>query len=120
MDNKDLLTELQAIVAQRIAERAEGSYTAYLATAGLDKILKKVGEESAETIIAAKNLEACAKGGPAESDAREALKGEAGDLLYHLTVMLEVLGVGAGEVEALLRERMKKQSNLKDGPKGAR
>ena len=120
MDNKDLLIELQEIVNSRIDEHVEGSYTAYLFDSGLDKILKKVGEESAETIIAAKNLEACGKSRSAEKAAREELKGEVGDLLYHLTVMLEVLGVGAGEVEDLLRERMKKKGNLKDGMKSVR
>ena len=120
MADKDLLIELQELVTRRIDEHVEGSYTAYLIDAGLDKILKKVGEESAETIIAAKNLAACANDNAAEAEAREALKGEAGDLLYHLIVMLEVLGVGAGEVEDLLRERMKKKGNLKDGLKNAR
>jgi len=52
----DILKDLYQIVEQRRAEKAEGSYTAYLFEAGLDKILKKLGEEAAETIIAAKNL----------------------------------------------------------------
>ena len=120
MDNMDLLRELQEIVESRIDEHVEGSYTAYLFDAGLDKILKKVGEECAETIIAAKNLEVCIQNSPTEGEAREALKGEVGDLIYHLIVMLEVLGVDVDEVEDLLRERMKKKGNLKDGMKGVR
>ncbi|MDR3365201.1 MAG: phosphoribosyl-ATP diphosphatase [Clostridiales Family XIII bacterium] len=107
----DLLKDLYEIVEQRRAEREEGSYTAYLFGAGLDKILKKVGEETSETIIAAKNL-AGAKG-PEAGGAREALKGEVGDLLYHLAVMLCELGVEPGEIDGLLRGRMQKTGNLK-------
>ncbi|MCL1896278.1 MAG: phosphoribosyl-ATP diphosphatase [Clostridiales bacterium] len=102
----DILTDLYEIVERRRAEREEGSYTVYLFDSGLDKILKKLGEEAAETIIAAKNLKA------AEAE-REALVGEAGDLIYHLVVMLNELGVPPEEVEALLRERMKRTGNLK-------
>ena len=54
----------------------EGSYTCYLFDKGLDKILKKVGEECAETIIAAKN------------GRQEETVGEISDLIYHLTVMM--------------------------------
>src|SRR4030095_3714155 len=50
-----LLNNLYELIATRDRERREGSYTTYLFNNGLDKILKKVGEESAETIIAAKN-----------------------------------------------------------------
>ena len=47
--------QMEAVIAQRRAEPQEGSYTCYLFEKGIDKILKKVGEECAETIIAAKN-----------------------------------------------------------------
>ena len=47
--------QMESVIAQRRAEPQEGSYTCYLFDKGLDKILKKVGEECAETIIAAKN-----------------------------------------------------------------
>ena len=107
----DILTELYELVEERRAAREEGSYTAYLFGAGLDKILKKLGEECAETVIAAKNLEA------AEGDAvglREALANETGDLIYHLTVMLSELGVRPEEIEDVLRARMKKTGNLKE------
>jgi len=105
----DILNELYDLVERRKAEREEGSYTAYLFDSGLDKILKKLGEECAETLIAAKNLEA--REGDAE--ARDALVNETGDLIYHLTVMLSELGVRPEEVEAVLRERMQKTGNLK-------
>jgi phosphoribosyl-ATP pyrophosphohydrolase/phosphoribosyl-AMP cyclohydrolase len=71
-----VLDELYALVETRKRDRPAGSYTTYLFDQGLDKILKKVGEESSETIIAAKNEDP------------EALAREASDLLYHLIVLL--------------------------------
>jgi phosphoribosyl-ATP pyrophosphohydrolase/phosphoribosyl-AMP cyclohydrolase len=72
----DGLARLHLLIESRKRERPEGSYTSYLFDQGLDKILKKVGEEVAETIIAAKN------------DDREALVREVADLLYHLVVLM--------------------------------
>ena len=103
----DILTELYELVEKRKAEREEGSYTAYLFDEGLDKILKKLGEECTETIIAAKNLKAGGAG------ARDALVNETGDLIYHITVMLSELGLRPEEVEDVLRTRMQKTGNLK-------
>jgi phosphoribosyl-ATP pyrophosphohydrolase len=112
----DILKDLYTIVEQRKTEREEGSYTAYLFEKGLDKILKKVAEETGETIIAAKSLEA-AEGGnaPAEEVAalREDFTGEIADLLYHLVVMQSALGVSADAVETVLEERAGKRGNLK-------
>ncbi|WP_052339726.1 bifunctional phosphoribosyl-AMP cyclohydrolase/phosphoribosyl-ATP diphosphatase HisIE [Gorillibacterium massiliense] len=71
-----ILSELESIIARRDAERPEGSYTTYLFEKGLDKILKKIGEETSEVIIAAKNGD------------NEELRGEASDLLFHLMVLL--------------------------------
>jgi phosphoribosyl-ATP pyrophosphohydrolase/phosphoribosyl-AMP cyclohydrolase len=89
----DTLAELYAVIESRRRERPAGSYTTYLFEQGLDKILKKVGEEAAETIIAAKN-----------DDAR-AFVGEVSDLLYHLLVLLAERGVQPQEVEAELSRR---------------
>jgi phosphoribosyl-ATP pyrophosphohydrolase/phosphoribosyl-AMP cyclohydrolase len=75
------LSSLYELVAARKRERPEGSYTTYLFDQGLDKILKKVGEEATETIVAAKN------GDP------ESLIKETADLLYHLVVLLVERGV---------------------------
>ena len=111
----DILRELDEIVKRRKAEREEGSYTAYLYDEGLDKVLKKLGEETTETIIAAKNLDVCQNSGLDQDGSRKALEGESGDLLYHLVVMLDMLGVEIDDVEELLRERMKKTKNLKQG-----
>ncbi|WP_172198170.1 bifunctional phosphoribosyl-AMP cyclohydrolase/phosphoribosyl-ATP diphosphatase HisIE [Saccharibacillus qingshengii] len=73
----DVLGELEGIIAERDRERPEGAYTTYLFEKGIDKILKKVGEETAESIIAAKN------GDNAE------LRLEVSDLIYHLLVLLQ-------------------------------
>lgn len=71
-----IFNELEALIAAREAERPEGSYTTYLFEKGVDKILKKVGEEAAEVIIAAKNR------------SHDELQYEAADLLFHLLVLL--------------------------------
>jgi len=90
------LEQLYQLVAERERERPENSYTTYLFDEGLDKILKKVGEESAETIIAAKNNEI------------EPLVAEAADLLYHLVVLLVARGVTLDQLRAeLVRRRSK-------------
>jgi phosphoribosyl-ATP pyrophosphohydrolase/phosphoribosyl-AMP cyclohydrolase len=75
-----LLTRLYALIEERERTRPEGSYTTYLFDQGLDKILKKVGEEAAETIIAAKN------------EGSRLLVGEVSDLVYHLLVLLVARG----------------------------
>jgi phosphoribosyl-ATP pyrophosphohydrolase/phosphoribosyl-AMP cyclohydrolase len=87
------LAGLYELVEGRNAERPAGSYTTYLFEAGLDKILKKVGEESAETIIAAKNGDA------------PALVAEVSDLLNHLLVLLVERGVKLEEIESELSRR---------------
>ena len=112
----DLLKDLYDIVEVRKVEKEEGSYTAYLFESGLDKILKKLGEECSETIIGAKSLEAAVSLGNEEniSKTKEELVGEIGDLLYHLTAMMVERGVSFEEIDALLRERMSKQGNLKE------
>jgi phosphoribosyl-ATP pyrophosphohydrolase/phosphoribosyl-AMP cyclohydrolase len=89
----ELLKQLYALILSRREERPEGSYTTYLFNEGLDKILKKVGEESAETIIAAKNEEPLA------------LVAEVSDLIYHLLVLLVERGVALEDVAAELARR---------------
>ncbi len=88
-----LLNRLYELIESRERERPEGSYTTYLFNSGLDKILKKVGEESAETIIAAKNED------------RSRLTAEASDLVYHLLVLLVERGVSLDEIRAELTTR---------------
>jgi len=98
---EDTLKALYDTVIERRDNPQEGSYTCYLLDTGLDKILKKVGEESAETIIAAKN------------GAHDELVGEIGDLLYHLTVMMVSCGIPLEDVQAELDKRSLKTGNLK-------
>lgn len=87
------LHELEAIVAARLRDAPEGSYTARLASQGAKRIAQKVGEEGVETALAA-------TGGT-----REELVGEAADLLYHLLVLLRVKEVPLAEVERELGRR---------------
>ena len=90
-----ILFDLSAVIKQRKQSPKDGSYTNYLFDKGIDKILKKVGEESAETIIAAKN------NAPGE------IIYETADLFYHLLVMLEDRGVPLQSVFSELRKRQK-------------
>ena len=92
-DLGQILDALYTLIEARNRERPEASYTAYLFNQGLDKILKKLGEESSETIIAAKNAE----NGP--------LVRESCDLLYHLLVLLVERGVTLGELRDELVRR---------------
>ena len=95
------LEKLYEVVLDRKANPQEGSYTCYLFDKGLDKILKKVGEECAETIIAAKN------------DAPDATVGEIADLIYHLLVMMAEKNIPLDNVLAELDRRARKIGNLK-------
>lgn len=90
---RHVLDRIAEVVGRREAERPEGSYTTYLFEQGADKTLKKVGEEAAETIIAAKNGDAAA------------LASESADLLFHLLVLWRQQGLAAGEVWAELDRR---------------
>jgi phosphoribosyl-AMP cyclohydrolase / phosphoribosyl-ATP pyrophosphohydrolase len=93
-----VLSDLFALVEARKLERPAGSYTSYLFDRGLDKILKKIGEESAETIIAAKNEDP------------NALIGEASDLLYHLIVLLVERGLSLEQVGDELISRVARRT----------
>jgi phosphoribosyl-ATP pyrophosphohydrolase/phosphoribosyl-AMP cyclohydrolase len=89
-----VLEDLDALVRSRRKRAPRGSYTAKLFAAGLDRILRKVGEEATEVVVAAKNR------------GRRELAEEAADLLYHLLVLLAERGVGlAGAAGALARRR---------------
>jgi phosphoribosyl-ATP pyrophosphohydrolase/phosphoribosyl-AMP cyclohydrolase len=91
-----VLNDLYALIEMRKRDRPAGSYTTYLFDQGLDKILKKVGEEASETIIAAKN------------DDAGLLAGEVSDLLYHLLVLMVEREVTLAQVgEELIRRRRK-------------
>ena len=97
----DTFQELYDTVVSRKDAKEEGSYTCYLFEKGLDKILKKVGEECSETIIAAKN------------GIKEDTVGEISDLLYHLMVMMVNENISLDDVKAELDKRAEKTGNLK-------
>lgn len=99
--NNQVLQALYQVILNRRAEPQEGSYTCYLFEKGLDKILKKVGEECAETIIAAKNGK------------QEETVGEISDLIYHLLVMMASQDIPLDAVLSELSRRSEKIGNLK-------
>ncbi|HYE81380.1 MAG TPA: bifunctional phosphoribosyl-AMP cyclohydrolase/phosphoribosyl-ATP diphosphatase HisIE [Clostridia bacterium] len=84
---------------KKVGDRKENpipdSYTCYLFSKGIDKILKKVGEESTEVVIAAKN------------ESREEVIYEISDLVYHLTVLMNYMGVYPEDIAAELLKRAK-------------
>ena len=92
-DGRHVLSRIDDLLATRHAERPEGSYTTYLFEQGIDKILKKVGEEATETIIAAKN------------EGTEGLRSESADLVYHLMVLWRARGLPLEELWAELDRR---------------
>ena len=97
----DPLSSLYATVLSRRDTKLDGSYTCYLFGQGLDKMLKKCGEECAEVIIAAKDTD------------KEALVGEMCDLLYHLTVVMAEKGISPDDIYEELDRRAEKERNLK-------
>lgn len=88
-----VVDEVAAVVAGRRRSPVAGSYTSYLFEQGIDKMGKKIGEEAAEVIIAAKNADV------------DALANEASDLIYHLLVLLEASGIATERVWEVLRTR---------------
>ncbi len=91
--SRSVFEELEQVIADRKAHPKEGSYTNYLFDKGIDKILKKVGEETAELIIAAKNPDP------------EEVKYEAADLLYHMMVLLAEKEIPWKEITEELEKR---------------
>ena len=89
----NVLAELEVVIADRKEKMPEGAYTTYLFTKGQDKILKKVGEETAEVIIGSKN-----------NDTQEILY-ETADLIYHLSVMLSYHNLSWDAVAEELKKR---------------
>ncbi|MCC2685634.1 MAG: phosphoribosyl-ATP pyrophosphatase [Paenibacillaceae bacterium] len=98
-DRFAILSELESVIAQRDAERPTGAYTTYLFEQGIDKILKKVGEETAEVIIAAKNRN------------NDELRYEASDLIFHLFVLLRESKLPLDDLMRELESRHVKKQN---------
>ncbi|MDD3866008.1 MAG: phosphoribosyl-ATP diphosphatase [Clostridia bacterium] len=88
-----ILDELYAVISDRRSNPREGSYTNYLFDKGVDKICKKIGEESAEVIIAAKNR------------SRDEVTYEVADLLYHVSVLLVEQEVTLDDIYQELKKR---------------
>ena len=97
----DAFKDMYDVVVDRRANPQEGSYTCYLFDKGIDKILKKCGEECTEMVIAAKNND------------KDELSNEINDLLYHMIVMMVDRGVTVEDIEKIMVERSQKIGNLK-------
>lgn len=91
--NREVIDEVYSVVRERRDNPVEGSYTTYLFTEGIDKILKKVGEESSEVIIAAKN------------HSKSEMTEEISDLVYHALVLMANEGVTPEDIAKALRKR---------------
>lgn len=91
--SSQILQEVYDVIVDRTIHPKEGSYTNYLFTKGLDKILKKVGEETAEVIIAAKNK------------SKDEIRYEISDLMYHLMVLMVERGVTLDDIYGELKGR---------------
>lgn len=96
-----MLENLYNDILERKESPKEGSYTTYLFDKGLDKILKKVGEEATEVVIAAKND-------------KDELISETSDLLYHLLVLLVEKDITLDEINHELDSRVGKKSKTTD------
>ena len=101
------LADLEAVIRQRLDGDPESSYVAQLHSKGLDKILEKVGEETTEAIIAAKNYAAEGQLG------KQPLIGEVADLWFHSLVMLSHLGISQCDIMRELEGRLG-QSGLEE------
>lgn len=97
----DYIDNEYEIILERRKARQEGSYTCYLFDQGIDKILKKVGEECTEMVIAAKN-----------NDKSETVY-EITDLIYHTLVMMANQGITPDDIREELKKRAEKSGNLK-------
>ena len=97
----DTFDVLYRVIERRERERPAGSYTSYLFNEGIDKILKKVGEEASETIIAAKN------------DDDPPFVGEVADLIYHLLVLMVARGVTLDQIRRELDQRASRKSETR-------
>lgn len=93
IEHTDILSELYGVIQDRKLNPKDGSYTNYLFEKGLDKILKKVGEETSEVIIASKNKD------------KTEITNEISDLMYHLSVLMVERGVGWEDIFAILKKR---------------
>ena len=112
--NLSMLSDLREEIKEKRIHPTEKSYTAYLLQTGIDKICKKIGEESSEVIIAAKNADPVVKDtSEAADNLRLEVCKESADLLYHLSVLWEDTGVTVNDVMKVLEERSHVKGNKK-------
>jgi phosphoribosyl-ATP pyrophosphohydrolase len=102
MSELNVVQELYKIIEERKVNPIEGSYTSYLFEQGLDKILKKIGEESTEVVISSKN-----------NDSKETIS-EISDLVYHILVLMALQGLKVDDIATELEKRRKKICNKKE------
>jgi phosphoribosyl-ATP pyrophosphohydrolase/phosphoribosyl-AMP cyclohydrolase len=99
----DIIPKVIAKIKDRKANPEPGAYTTYLFEKGMDKMLKKVGEETSEVIIAAKNQD------------KAELTAEISDLLYHLFVVMEESGVSLEDIKGeLLNRHLEKEGQNRE------
>lgn len=96
---REILYQLADVIEARRKNPSDASYTSYLFREGIDKVLKKVGEEAAEVIIAAKNMN------------KEEIKWEIADLVYHTLVLMNITNVSIEDITSVLYERHHKKDD---------
>lgn len=101
MEIKSVVEQLYEVIKERKDNPVEGSYTSYLFEKGVDKILKKVGEEATEVIIASK------------SNIKSDEVSEICDLIYHLMVLMANQGIDIEDIAQELDKRREKTCNKK-------
>ena len=100
MPKREVIHTIIDTIEERKNNPIEGAYTTYLFNEGIDKVLKKVGEESAEVIIGAKNND------------KDEIKWEIADLIYHTLVLMNITNVSLTDIKEVLYERhIKKQED---------
>lgn len=92
----NFLDELEAVIKQRKQNPSSESYTSRLIAGGIDRVLKKIGEEAGELIIATKNHD------------KQEISNEAADLLFHLLIVLQEEGLSLKDVVSVLEQRHSK------------
>lgn len=99
---REVIHDVIKIIEDRRTNPVEGSYTNYLFEKGIDKVLKKVGEEASEVIIGAKNND------------KEEIKWEIADLVYHTLVLMNMTDVSISDIKEVLYERHVKKKEDQD------
>lgn len=100
---REVVHDIINIIEDRRKNPLDGAYTTYLFNEGIDKVLKKIGEEASEVIIGAKNND------------KDEIKWEVADLIYHTLVLLNMTDVSIADIKDVLYERhVKKQADAND------